>query len=221
MDGEYKISGSPGLEVRHLQIMRQDSTTPDDILAVLTHLAKYKFVKNISNSFTADDFRSAINVNITTRSGNCFDPGSIIDIQQDGSRGYMFELKVENRGTKDLYLHVFDLGPSWQIENILRGSFETLPPVDQSRGFSGRFSKKLRTAVPNEIRDRGFRTYDDVLKILVTSQPTSFNLFELPKIGQVGKKKSSTRNGKIEDNVAQEWAAFSFHLRTTLKPGVS
>lgn len=221
IDGEYKISGSPGLEVRHLPIMRQDSTSPDDILAVLAHLAKYEFVKNISNASTADDFRSSIDVNITTRMGISFGPGSVIDIEQDGTRGYMFEVKVENRGTKDLYLHVFDLGPSWQIENILRGSFETLPPVDESRGFSGRFSKKLRTEVPNEIRDRGFRTCDDVLKVLVTSQPTSFDLFELPKIGHVGKKKSSTRNGKTEDNVAQEWAAFSFHLRTTLKPGVS
>lgn len=211
IDGEYKILGSPGQEVRHLPIMRRDSTSPDDISAVLAHLEKYEFVKNISNSFTVDDFRSSINVNITTRSGDYFDPGSVIDIQQDGSKGYMFELNVENRGTNDLYLHVFDLGPSWQIENILRGSFETLPPVDQSRGFSGRFSKKLRTEVPNEIRDRGFRTCDDVLKVLVTSQPTSFDLFQLPKIGQVGKKKPSTRNGKTEDNVAQEWAAFSFH----------
>ncbi|KAJ3464945.1 hypothetical protein MRS44_005603 [Fusarium solani] len=182
IDGEYKISGSPGQEVRHLPIMRQDSTSLDDISAVLAHLAKYEFVKNISNSFTADDFRSSINLNITTRLGNSFDLGNPIEIQQDGSMGYMFELK---------------------IKSILRGSFETLPPVGQSRGFSGRFSKKLRTAVPNEIRDRGFRTCDDVLKVLVTSQPTSFDLFELPKIGQVGKKRSSTRNGKTEDNVAQ------------------
>jgi hypothetical protein len=113
IDGEYKISGSPGQEVRHLLIMRQDSTSLDDISAVLAHLAKYEFVKNISNSFTADDFRSSINLNITTRLGNSFDLGNLIEIQQDGSMGYMFELKVENRGTKDLYLHVFDLGPSW------------------------------------------------------------------------------------------------------------
>ncbi|RSL60741.1 hypothetical protein CEP54_006560 [Fusarium duplospermum] len=220
IDSEYKISGISGQEVKHLPAMRKDCIGPDGISAILAHLAKYEFVKNISNPSATDDFLSSISINITTRTGSLFGPGSVIDIEQDGSRGYMFELKVENRGKKDLYLHVFNLGPSWQIENILRGSYEPLPPVDQSRGLSGRFCKKLKTAVPDEIKDRGFGSCDDLLKVLVTSQPTSFDIFELPKIGQVGKKKSSTRSGKTEEGDVQEWAAFNFHLRTTLKPGL-
>ncbi|RMJ16654.1 hypothetical protein CDV36_003671 [Fusarium kuroshium] len=187
IESEYKISDSSGQEVRHLPVMQRDCTSSDDISAVLEHLARYEFVKNLSNPSTKDDFLSSVNVNITTKTGNCFGPGSVIDIEQDGIRGYMFELRVENKGEKDLYLHVFSLGPSWQIENMLRRNFEILPPMDQSRGLSGRFSKKLKTEVPDEIRDRGFRSCDDFLKVLVTSQPTSFHIFELPKIGEAGK----------------------------------
>ena len=217
---EYKILDGSGEEVVNLPALRQDFTSPEDVSTVLEHLARYELVRNLTNHFPADDFLASFDINVTTRAGDCFGPGRVIDVEQSTNAMYVFELKLENKGTKDLYVHVFDLGPLWQIEDIYCGSYEVVPPSNPSRCLTGLFSKKLRTMVPNEMRETGSRQCVDTLKVIVTSQATSFDLLELPKVGHFVQRQSPNR-GSGSGNVGPEhWAAFNFPIRTSLCEGL-
>ncbi|KAM5352922.1 hypothetical protein ACJ41O_005644 [Fusarium nematophilum] len=214
MEAEYKILDKTGQEVMNLPAMRQDLTNLEDISNVLEHLARYELTRSLTNHSPEDEFLASFDISVTTRAGDCFSPGQVINVEQDGSTGFMFELKLENKGTKDLYVYVFDLGPFWQIEDIYCGSYEVVPPVNLAEGFTGLFSKRLRTMVPNEMRDRGLRHCDDVLKVLVTSQGTSFDLLELPKVGLLLRRESASRSSTLGEKCPEQWAAFNFPLRT-------
>lgn len=213
---EYKILDRSGEEVVNLPALRQEFTSPEDVSTVLEHLARYELARNLINHFPADDFLASFDINVTTRAGDCFGPGRVIDVEQGTNAGHAFELKLENKGTKDLYVYVFDLGPLWQIEEIYCGSYEVVPPSNPSQCLTGLFSKRLRTMVPNEMRERGFRQCVDTLKVIVTSQATSFDLLELPKVGHFFQRESPSRGSRSGNVGPEHWAAFNFPIRTSL-----
>jgi hypothetical protein len=216
IDDEYKILTRNGEEVTNLPALPQSTTTAEEVAAVLEHLARYELVRNLSNPFVEEDFRTSFDISIT-RAGNHFGPDSVVNVEQDAGKASMFELKLQNHGTKILYLHILDLGPLWQIEDIYCGSYAVVPPYNQNERFmTGHFIKKFRTMVPDELRKQGIEECSDTLKVLVTSQPTSFDLLELPKIGHVLKKRLPLDNERSGGSSAEQWIAFNFPLRTSL-----
>ncbi|RKL17078.1 hypothetical protein BFJ70_g14760 [Fusarium oxysporum] len=213
---EYKLLTTNGEEVTNLPPLPQNTTTADDVAAVLEHLARYELVKNLSNPFVEEDFRTSFDINIV-RAGDHFGPDTLVNVEQDAGKASMFELKLQNHGTKDLYLYILDLGPLWQIEDIYCGSYAVIPPSNKNERFmTGHFTKKFRTMVPDELRQQGIEECSDTLKVLVTSQPTSFDLLELPKIGHVLKKRAPLDNDRSGGSSVEQWIAFSFPLRTSL-----
>ncbi|QGI98466.1 hypothetical protein CEK26_011535 [Fusarium fujikuroi] len=204
---KYKILTRNGEEVMNLPSLSQNTSTADDVVAVLEHLARYEVVKSLSNPFVEEDFRTSFDINIV-RAGDRFGPDLLVDVEQDAGKGAMFELKLQNHGTKVLYLYILDLGPLWQIEDIYCGSYVVVPPYNQNERFmTGSFTKKFRTMVPDELRKKGIEECCDTLKVLVTSQPTSFDLLELPKIGHALKKRSpadNDRSGEATKNMPTE-----------------
>ncbi|KAI7760683.1 hypothetical protein LZL87_007895 [Fusarium oxysporum] len=213
---EYKLLTPNGEEVTNLPPLPQNTTTADDVAAVLEHLARYNLVKNLSNAFVEEDFRASFDINVV-RAGDHFGPDTLVNVEQDSGKASMFELKLQNHGTNVLYLYILDLGPLWQIEDIYCGSYAVVPPYDKNERFmTGHFTKKFRTMVPDELKKRGIEECNDTLKVLVTSQPTSFDLLELPKIGHVLKKRSPPDNDRSGGSSVEQWIAFSFPLRTSL-----
>jgi hypothetical protein len=81
----------------------------------------------------------------------------------------VFEITVENKGDKNLYVYLYDMGPRWQIHDIYRGSYEVINPKFDSRGFTGMLKKKLRTTVPQEIRAGEISHCEDTIRVFITS----------------------------------------------------
>ncbi|KAF5534791.1 caspase [Fusarium napiforme] len=215
INNEYRILTRNG-QVMYLPPLPQSTTAPDDVSAVLEHLARYELVRGLSNSTVEEDFRASFNINIV-RGTDHFGPDTLVNVEQDAGKTSMFELKLQNTGSKVLYLYILDLGPLWQIEEIYCGSYAVIPPYNQNERFmTGRFTKKFRTMVPDELRQQSIEECHDTLKVLVTSQPTSFDLLELPKIGHVLKKRSPTDKDRSGGNSIEQWITFSFPLRTSL-----
>lgn len=52
-------------------------------------------------------------------------------------------LVVENHGDKALYVILYDLGPSWQVENIYKGASVVVEPRSERKSFKGTIEKKL------------------------------------------------------------------------------
>jgi len=69
------------------------------------------------------------------------------------------------QGGKDVYLYAYGMGPCWQIENILRASYEVILPQRNGQGFIGMPKKKLKMMVSPKMIDKGHHQYDDIIKV--------------------------------------------------------
>lgn len=213
---EYEILDESNHKIINLPTMSHDQMDVSSICDVLEHLVRYKLVRTLANKSPADAFMESFKVQIVCRPGEIFDPECVVEVEQDEKAKFMFELQVENKGSKDLYIYAYNMGPCWQVQNIYLGSYEVTPVRDLNEGFSGVFRKKLKTIVPPEMREKGHRQCLDIIKVFVTSKPTSFDLFELPEAGELTKKKIADRIPE-KHNIPEEWAALNFPIRTSLK----
>lgn len=215
---EYEILDNPDHKIINLPTMSHDQTDVSSICDILEHLVRYKLVRALANEILANAFMESFKVQIISRSGEIFDQECVVEVEQGEDGRFMFELQVENKGSQNLYVFVYDMGPCWQVQNILRASYEVIPPQNSGKGFRGMFQKKLRTIVPPEMREKGHRQCQDIIKVFVTSKPTSFDLLELPKLGESAKRyTSSGRTGREDSDVPEEWAALNFPIHTFLK----
>lgn len=215
---EYEILDNPDHKIINHPTMSHDQTDVSSICDILEHLVRYKLVRTLANEILANDFMESFKVQIISRSGEIFDQECVVEVEQGEDGKFMFELQVENKGSQNLYVFVYDMGPCWQVQNILRASYEVIPPQNSGKGFRGMFRKKLRTIVPPEMREKGDLQCQDIIKVFVTSKPTSFDLLELPKLGESAKEyTTSNRTGREDSDVPEEWAALNFPIHTFLK----
>jgi hypothetical protein len=74
--------------------------------------------------------------------------------------------------------------------------------------------------VPESMQHEGLRACDDIIKIFITSQPSLFDLLELPKLGEaIGERSSSRVDEQLAGLVSEQledWASVSFHIRVSL-----
>jgi Caspase domain len=212
---EYRILDKSGQKIINLPIMTQDQTRISSVCEIMEHLAKFELARDLANMVPADRFRESFSAKIIL-SGDAYDPGSLVEVEHDEEAKLELELRVENKGNKDLYIYIYNLGPCWHVQNILYGSYKVIPPKNGEQGFTGTFKKKLKTVVPSEMRSH--RQCEDIIKVFVTSQPTSFDLLELPRLGGPVKKDRSSRSSHDGGSPSSEdWAALNFLVRTCLK----
>ena len=216
---ELELRDESNQTIINIPPLSRDQIEASYICDILEHLAKYNLVKTISNETASPPFRDAFNIRIK-RSDKLFDPDRPVEVKHDEKAKPELELEVENKGTKDLYLHVYDLGPFWQIENALRGNHDVVLSKFSRPGSTGLWRKKMKTVVPAEMLARGDSWCIDIIKVFVTSRPTSFDTLELPKMGVAAKKTmpqidSSTGRGTGVDAL-EHWLAFNFSIRTYL-----
>ncbi|SPJ91513.1 uncharacterized protein FTOL_13528 [Fusarium torulosum] len=196
--------------------MPQGFTSPEDVSAVLEHLAKYELVRKLENhSLAVHDFLTSFDINISNHDGNRFSPSCIVDIEEDSSKKFSLEINLKNKGTKILYVCILNLGNFWQIEDMYTGNYDVIPPLDTKSGFAGNLKKKIRTIVPEEMKEKGY--CEDILKVMVTSHPASFNLLELPKAGCLSRKQHPRLYHQQEKEGPEQWATFNFPLRNSAK----
>ena len=68
--------------------------------------------------------------------------------------------------------------------------------------------------VPPAMNEHDF--CEDIVKIFVTSQPTSFDLLELPPLDELGKMNVGDRTSRSNNHESEDWVALNFPLRTLL-----
>ncbi|OAQ64686.1 caspase [Pochonia chlamydosporia 170] len=176
--------------------------TINDKCDSLLHLARYELVKGIRNETLDSHFWESFEVRIV-KGGTVFQPDRFLEVEHSDK----VELIFENKGTTELCFYIYALGPLWQIQNILWASREIVQPQHI-------FKTKLKMEVPTEMRGRGINTCEDVIKIFITRQPTSFEVLELPKCGELRPVKGTTRT-ELSRNLSDDWAALNFPIRTT------
>lgn len=188
----------------------QEQTNVGEAADILEHLARFQLVSSLCNETVADSFIDSYEVCIEN-SGKRYTPTDWLQVKH----GTSAEMVVNNRGSNVLYVFVYNLGPSWQVENVLRGTYRAVEPRNDTARSTGIWSLKLRMRVPDKMKAQGHRWCDDIIKIIVTSQPTSFDMLELARLGEPVKASKPHRIDQLGE-VAEEWAAMGFHIRTSL-----
>ncbi|KAM3065287.1 hypothetical protein ACMFMF_011226 [Clarireedia jacksonii] len=217
-----------------LNIIEQSTTMHDEredishILDLIEHIAKFKLVSNTINEALADPsypFRENFNIKLTNSICKEFRPGCSqtghfqpvcshrecsIEVE-DGDR---LSLHVENKGDYDLYIYVYSLGPFWDIENALRANHAVIPS-SPNNSTTRNWKKKLRIEAPDDMKCQTQYHYEEIIKVFLASQLTSFTLLELPELGKSMKKGRPymTRATRSDSILPEDWAAVNFRIR--------
>ncbi|KAL0932611.1 caspase domain-containing protein [Colletotrichum truncatum] len=212
-DKNYEIFDKSANEMIHISAMAKVRETPDQVCDIVHHLTKFEMVKDLAHNFSKSSFKKLCKVELATSSGATFSSGHSVRVNHRA----MVTLIAENMGHDDLYLYIYDMGPEKQVENILQGNHHVLPSRynDQAPNGTARKTWKLRMEVPKGLREKGQALCKDRIIVFVTSQLTSFDLLELPKLSQLAKKR---RPGKAcrggEALSGGDWACFTFSVAT-------
>ncbi|KAI1141532.1 hypothetical protein F5Y05DRAFT_264978 [Hypoxylon sp. FL0543] len=209
------------------------------VLDILEHLTRFKLAQSLTNAEPTSGFRQSFDVRlVNTTAGKIMAPGclraepfhpgcSLPECVMEVAHDDVLELQVQNNNEKQghaLHVHIYSLGSCWEIENLLRANHEVVPPQysnqspDFRQGTSGRWNKKIRMTVPEELQRRGRRQCDDIIKVFLTIQQTSFACLELPEIGEMDERHRPAKSWKeVPDHLSEDWAALSFRVRTYVK----
>ena len=209
----YEINDESGQVNASLPVLLSNEASVDEICDTLEHLVRFKLVKELDNAASAQAFRNAFEIHITYK-GNRFNPGSLIEVNE----GDRVEMVITNRAACNLFLSTYNLGPSWQVENIERATFTMMAAAkvgDDRLSTTIRSEvRKLQMRIPDNIRKR-YRSCSDIVKVFVTSYPTSFDLLELPKLGEpFGIINQTNRTPHGDKYLKGEWVGLSFNIHT-------
>ncbi|KAE8336266.1 caspase domain-containing protein [Aspergillus arachidicola] len=211
----YDRSGVDLQRIEHLPDMVQGETDLGSISDTLKHLMRYRFARELSNGVSSESFQESFDAHIISPSGEMYGPEHLIETDE----GVKHQLVMTNKGKTALYVYVYNLGFNWQIVNISRGC-EVVPPPNPDLGFR-ELKRRIATEVPKELKGKGIRECEDMIKVLITSQPTSFDLLELPKLNNVESVRRSTNrattirsSGYGHTGASENWAALNFPIRT-------
>jgi hypothetical protein len=120
------------------------------------------------------------------------------------------ELVIKNRGKKVLYAFVYGLDPSWQVKNIYHGTYIAATPQNDRERFTATARLKLQMKVSDN--DSSCR---DIVKVFITSRPTSSDLLELPLLGGSARTSKPNRTEQMGEE-PENWAAINFDILTSL-----
>jgi len=217
-DDVYEIRDGSNQNFANLPVVpRAQEQAIGGTFDILEHLAWFEHVKAICNSHPNGDFLRSFDISISSRSGKAFDKDQVIEVKHKE----IIVLEIQNKGQGALYVHVYDLGSGWEVENICGGSFETIPARDPALNLPGLYRKLVRLTVPSDMLEKGYKECEDVIKVFITKQPTTFVNLEMPNINTFTKMDAnaamipSADPGKI-GVTPDDWIGLSFHIHTTV-----
>jgi hypothetical protein len=203
-----QIIGLPHIPLDH-------SDAVEKILDIVQHLVRYNHVRELNSKVLSADLSNSIRIRLSRPSGDLVKAGCVIELEDMDCLG----LQVENIGKKPVYLHLYNLDPLWQVENILAKTYETLHPIDPIHGFTGVFTDIIEFSIPSELRTNGTRQCKDYLKVFVTTEPISLDVLEMPSIYSIAR---SPPNLPIlyglhaDPSHEEDWISFTFEVVTSI-----
>ena len=194
------------------------------LLGVLEHLERLEIARNLAPKNPDALFDSSFSIQLVDATGERFNANDSVKVNS----GNVFTIEVKNKSSFDLYLYIYYLGPYYQVENAIKGVYEVIPPRNIDEGFSGMACRSLRAKLPSEFESTGQNHCQDIIKVILTSQPTSFEPLELPKILYIQTGSSATdsevfklpRTGGTgySTGLTENWCARTFSVVVMSKP---
>lgn len=139
------------------------------LIHALEHLTRFRQIQAIINRSLSSTIRDSFRIRVGAR-GIWQDTDSTIQATHNEE----LELDIQNIGNKPLYIHIYDMGPHWQVENTFNGDFDVILPRDITQTFTATKPFVLEMSIPVALIKVGKRSCNDIIKIFITDEPTSF-----------------------------------------------
>jgi hypothetical protein len=226
-DGHYYILWDSLEMVQCMpMIPTDDADAMASVITVLEHLGAYKYFETIQNR--AEEIEWVKKFRITARSDSS--PATGEDRTLHLKEFDHVTIRVENMSDSPLYFAILNFTSCWEIVNVLsdggEGGFMVIPPREEEE-------KEFEMEVPKELTEQGVLSCHDVLKIFITSQPTSFASQLLPKLtGPTGGSRLSmtenikkiqhafrqlSNSNRNTSQQTEDWSAHDFIVQTSCK----
>ncbi|KAF5644907.1 hypothetical protein F52700_2388 [Fusarium sp. NRRL 52700] len=216
-DGGFQIQDGTTNRILRLSALYTDKAESlTHLVNTLGHLTTFKFFEGIENQHPRHAFEKTFSLEVT---------GS--ELGADGRyhipHGKSWDLKLTNNGKTPLYLTIFNLRPSWEVQNMLTeadgGEFFVINP-----GLFEELSTVME--VSEFLRKSGESISNDIIKLFITSRPVSFPTIILPELGASKMRCSIDQLSKILNNLTNEfvrdtevsengWATCNYLIKTT------
>jgi hypothetical protein len=202
---------------------------------ILEHLATFKYIEGIENRIPNLAFEKSISIRLSNHSREISDASLLLRLKHHGDVTFI----AENTSDATIYVHMYNLGPLWQIENLIDnnggGDYKEVYPKNERERQSGQMKRTIEMTVPECLLSRGQDSCEDILKVFITSNPTSFSALTMGRIPLLveeiegGRTDYNHYNGMseflakldkpsrgVDDNILDElWTTRNFLIRTT------
>jgi Caspase domain len=173
---EYEIGDTTNRKILGLPTITANSPEATSVvLDVLHHLATFKYLEGLENRLPNATFQRSF----VLESNSAIGTSGVSNVKHRG----IWSCTIENTSDRPLYLAIFNFNPSWEIVNLVSNSggddYVVIPPKGEAHD---KWPIEMRMEVPESLRSIGKVQCEDIVKVFVTSRPTSFPLMTLPKI---------------------------------------
>ena len=168
----YQVQDSSNQVVKHLPPEILDA---NQALDTVEHLAKFYLFRDICNKPSTPALYHLQLINVSA-SNIVYQPGTIAEAKHNDRLHIIFE----NTESETLYVHLYNLRPCWDIENMLKGSFKVINPKSHPKepesiktrfGRRGRRIFKMNVTIPEELIHQGRRQCEESITVLILKGP--------------------------------------------------
>ncbi|KAJ5328561.1 hypothetical protein N7452_008951 [Penicillium brevicompactum] len=197
------------------------------VFDLLERAAAFKFVEGLQNKQPDSAFEQSFEISLLNAKGEDFSAHGIVEIKSNE----ILTIKVRNLSSQPLYIAILDLCPSWKIECLTQidGGGDYIPVPATSDTFSGEENQQFQMVVPSWARSKGLKRCEDVIKVFITREPTSFSSLLLPAAALDGSREQQylgrsfierninlLMNGSLRSSTTQsaDWSTRNFIIVT-------
>lgn len=225
-DHSYEVQDEFSQDVFHVPSAQNGTwSTENNVLDLVEHLARFRFVHMLTNELQADPehfFSNLFTIELVDSSQRSHRPGcQLEDLSNqvclhdecaiDVKDKELVTLVIQSTGmprSGDTYVHLYDADSDWAVENILEANYLVIPPRQTT------WRQLVWLEVPDKTKEAGQLFCEDTIKIFLTNSPTSFMSMELPKLAKkaIGNQRVQASRGVTSS--LDEWAVYNFRVRT-------
>lgn len=192
---EYQVVDDSGRGRAKLPTVKRDQENSIHLIFdIVEHVGTYRFIEALENQQPNHLFTKCLKVWVFISDGDMTKDVSEFRVKHEEEISF----RIENTSSQTAYLHIYNLGESWQIESLFEldggGDFLVIPAG--SSDDPGLLEDNIRMTVPDEFVSQGQTECMDVFKFFITSCTTSFAVLELDKISKPSEIFGNNLRGK-------------------------
>jgi hypothetical protein len=215
---EYAIFIAGTEEVQNLPIIADsDPDATQRVVLLLEHLAKFASIEALENEEMSSSIRH--DSNLETRSKDIPSQNSqpefsiLLSSEDDPNKllmgntfhaldGERITFTFKNHTVQSLYLTVLDMKPLRQVSKLYpssdQGYYKEILPMGEK--FRGDISFTMEMSIPDCLKTANQPQIDDVLKVFITTRPTS-TLLEALELPELSQQIPANKRGEISDQL--------------------